>query len=322
MKKLLSNILRKLNVNGRDLPILLLSLLLAFSIWTLHNLSLKYTEYLRMPITAQCNIEGHAAESSNKNEVVARCRTTGFNILRNILLSKTTSVPVPFSRMYQDGGEVFYVTEKELIENVALIFGPEVSFEHYLTDTLYFRFPYETYRRVPIRPLHELDFKTQYTSVGEMKIEPDSVTVYGEPNRLEKLDYVYTEPIKLSHIDGSVHGVAKLEQIKGIRYAADDVRYSVDVARYVELPATVSISAVNVPPAKSMLMFPAVVDVLFRCRFPYTADVEESVSFYIDYNEFVNSRSGTCMIHVGVLPDEVISVSIEPQVAECVLTDR
>ena len=36
-------LLEKLHINGRDLAIFLLSLLLAFSIWIIHNLSLEYS---------------------------------------------------------------------------------------------------------------------------------------------------------------------------------------------------------------------------------------------------------------------------------------
>ena len=39
-------------LNGRDLAVFLLSLLLAFGIWLIHNLSLDYVRVVNVPIKA------------------------------------------------------------------------------------------------------------------------------------------------------------------------------------------------------------------------------------------------------------------------------
>ena len=58
MRKLLQRLLAYLHTNGRDVAVFLLSLLLAFSIWIIHNLSLRYNDYLKVSVVARCNIEG------------------------------------------------------------------------------------------------------------------------------------------------------------------------------------------------------------------------------------------------------------------------
>ena len=83
MRDLLHKLLKSLNFSRRDWAILLLALLLAFSVWLIHNLSLRYSDYLSVPVVAKCNIDGHAAESSDKSDIAARCRATGYNILAN-----------------------------------------------------------------------------------------------------------------------------------------------------------------------------------------------------------------------------------------------
>ena len=139
MKKVFARILEKFNINGRDLPVFLLSLLLAFSIWFLYNLSLKYIDYLQVPVVARCNIEGHSAVSAGSSDVIARCGTSGYNIIRLKSLGNRSPVTVSFSRMHSAGGELFYVTADDLQEYTHLIFGENVSLEYYLTDTLFFR---------------------------------------------------------------------------------------------------------------------------------------------------------------------------------------
>ena len=51
-----------------------MSLLLAFSIWLIHNLSLNYSDTISVPVMAQCNIDGHSNVSSNSSMIAARCR--------------------------------------------------------------------------------------------------------------------------------------------------------------------------------------------------------------------------------------------------------
>lgn len=82
MRDLFGKISEKLNISGRDAKIFIVSLLLAFSIWLIHNLSLNYFETVRIPISARCDIDGHAYKSSNSAVVLARCRARGFNLIQ------------------------------------------------------------------------------------------------------------------------------------------------------------------------------------------------------------------------------------------------
>lgn len=322
MKKVFEKILASLNINGRDLPVFLLSLLLAFSIWFFYNLSLKYIVYLQVPVVAKCNIEGHSAVSAGANDVIARCGTTGYNIIRINSFGKKFPVTVNFSQMRSAGGEMFYVTSNDLQEYIHVIYGDNVSLEFFLTDTLYFRFPYETNKRVPVRPVYELQFVPQYTIVGNMEIEPDSVTIYGEPYRLDRIDYVYTSPVKLADVRSEIHGITRLEPVKGIRFSDETARYSADVVRYVEIRRRVQIVGRDVPEDKYMMIYPPFADVRFRCKFPYIGNPAEDVVFYVDYADFQNSINGKCIARAGELPDGVISYSIEPQIFECVVSER
>ena len=99
MKKLLHRLLLSWKTNGRDWTVFFLSLLLAFSIWLIHNLSLNYSDFLTVQMTARCdNIEGHTVTSANVCKVVARCRTSGYNIIKSSLALNRAPVQVNFDR--------------------------------------------------------------------------------------------------------------------------------------------------------------------------------------------------------------------------------
>ena len=324
MRRLFLKLLHSLKYNGRDWTVFSLSLLLAFSIWFIHNLSLNYSGFLTVQMKAACDhIDGHTAQSSNSCEVVARCRTSGYNILRSGLALNRTPVMVTLDRqsLTPKSGEVFYITRKELGESAHLLYGEKVEVEYFLTDTLYFRFPYETNKKVPVFPVLSLSFKPQYMSRNNLEIDPDSVRIYGEPYHLANVDRVFTEPIKLLDLDAAAAGVARIERIKGVRLAENEVHYSIDVTRYVEITREVTIEAVNVPSDKEMMIYPSKAEVIFKCVFPMMADVDRA-TLLIDYNDYIKSRSRKCIPVPGYMPEGVLEYEIVPEIFECVLTEK
>ena len=88
MKELFHRLLKALNISGRDWVILTLSLLLAFSVWMIHNLSLKYNANLTAKVVAVCSLDGHENISSSSTEAVARGRATGYNIIESYIKAR------------------------------------------------------------------------------------------------------------------------------------------------------------------------------------------------------------------------------------------
>ena len=82
-KKIRLRLLERLHIDGRDLAGFLMALLLAFSIWLVHNLTLRYSAIMNVEVTAQSNIQGRAAESSNTAVISARCRVI-LNVIKSV----------------------------------------------------------------------------------------------------------------------------------------------------------------------------------------------------------------------------------------------
>jgi hypothetical protein len=322
LKEPIHRLLRKSGINGRDVAVFLLSLLLAFSIWISHNLSLQYSSVVSVPVIAVSNIEGHQAESSNTSPVVARCRTTGYRLLRKNRMSRRGQLRVYFSPddLHEDGEDMYHITSNELSGYFSEIFGDNVQLESFVSSSVQFRFPVENHKTVPVQAVSVVSFKQQYMALGPMKIVPDSVIVYGEPLHLQNIDRVVTETITLQNLSSGAHGMARIEAPRGgnIRLSDTEVSYALDVTRYVELHREVKVGTRNVPAGRDLTVYPSVAEVVFRCVFPLAYDPTEGVSFYVDYNDFASSINGRCVPRDSGLPSSVIDYSIEPQVLECI----
>ena len=308
-----------LNFNGRDTVIFLMSLLLAFSIWLIHNLSLYYNEVISVPVRAVCNLDGHARESSNDAVIQARLRLTGFDVLRSRRLAARNPLEVEFAPadMHSKGGEFFYVTAAELNRYVQPVFGDNARLETMLSDTVTFRFPLENHKKVPVVPVCSIHYKPQYMAVGDLRLVPDSVTVYGEPSHLDKVDRVLTRPFSLSDVKVSAHGRVRLEENGAMRLSETTVSYVLDVSRYVEIRAELPVEGRHVPAGRNLFIYPSTATVLFKCAFPVTDDPAENASVYIDYRDFASSLGGKCLPQV-ILPPGVLDCTVEPQVFDCI----
>lgn len=323
MGGILNRFLKRLNISGRDSAVFLLALLLAFSIWLIHNLSLKYNDYLRVSVVAHCNIKGHAEVSSNRCDVIARCRTTGYDVIKSGLFGRRKTLDVDFSPsvMKRKDEDTFYVTASDLQEYAHVFYGDDVSVEYFVSDTLFFRFPVEDHKKVPVNLMCSVSYRSQYVNVDEMQVEPDSIIVYGTPFQLETVKGVFTKPVKHHDVSEDVQGVAALEKIKGIRFSDTEVHYSQDVTRYVEMKKTVNVVPVNVPSGKELLVFPSNVTVVLRCMFPLLADPLESLVAEVDFEQYQQSLSGRCEVRLKNVARGVIDYEIEPLTVGCVLED-
>ena len=308
-----------LKFNGSDTAIFLMSLLLAFSIWLIHNLSLSYSEVVSVPVRAVCNIDGHARESSNDVIIQARLRLTGFDVLRSRRMASRSPLEVEFAPadMHLRGGEFFYVTANDLNRYIQPVFGDNSRLETMLSDTLTFRFPLENSKKVPVVPVCNISCRPQYMPVGELRVIPDSVVVYGEPSHLDKIDRILTRPFSLSDLKVSAHGRIRLEKNGAVRLSENTVSYVLDVARYVEIRAELPVEGRNVPPGRNLYIYPSTATVLFRCAFPVSVNPAQKASVHIDYADFASSLGGKCLPQV-VLPPGTLECTVEPPVFDCI----
>lgn len=323
MKNLFNRLLDALNISGRDWVVLILSLLLAFSVWLIHNLALKYNANLTVKVIAECNLDGHENISAATAEITARGRATGYNIIEAYIRSGRP-VKVKFSPavMQNYADDRYFVTSDRLGEYSHMIFGEDVSVEHYITDTVFFRFPSVNYKKVPVVPVTLLSFRDQYMSTRPLEVSPDSVVVEGEPYMLETVKQVFTKPIRKSDICENLSGTVPLEKIKGVSVQTSEIFYSLDVARYVEITVEVPVTAVNVPSDKNLMVFPSIVTVSVRCEFPLVEDIDDNIFMQIDYNDFKSSVNGNCNVVMSRVPKGVISYEVDPVFVNCVEETR
>ena len=324
MKDFFKRIFNLLNFDGRDWAVLLLALLLAFSIWVIHNLALKYNGNLQASIVAVSNIQGHSSKSINSCVVTAKCHATGYRHLIHGFrdLEESVEVKFPASLLKHKSGDMYYILTSELNEYSEQIFSNGIAVDYYYADTLFFRFPFENHKRVPVEAVVSLDCRQQYMLNGDVQIAPDSITIYGEPSRLEEITSIKTKPIRHSDIYSDISNTIELKTIQGIRPSESEVAYSIDVVRFTELSTEAPIMHVDVPDGRRLSVYPSVAQVKIKYEFPPVPGFSEDVRLIVDYDDFHESLSGKCKVLLLSPTEGVISYEVDPPYVECIVEEK
>ena len=296
----------------------LVCLLLSAGIWLIHTLSRTQTDIVTVSVLARSGITGRSEYSADEVAITARCHASGFRLF--YLGSGSRSVVVDFAPedFQHDEGDMYSISSNQLQRYISDIFGQGVTVESFFFDKVQFRFPAQANKKVPLIAVADISCQSQYMLASSVLLRPDSVLVYGNEDLLERVHFLETLPIERSGVRGNLSGETGLKVPEGIRVSTATVRWSIEVSRYVEIKTSMPVHVKNAHEGSALFVNPSYVDVSFKCIFPVAEDPSSKAYYYVDYDEFVSSRGGHCVVKCDSLPLGVISATLEPEVVACV----
>lgn len=312
--------------SGREWLMLFFSLLLAFFMWIVHNLSTTTASYYNFRINVTSNLEGRSDTATSEGVVVLSGKSSGFYILQNFISDRIPELSVTLDRKYfrqADTGDLFYVKGADLAGEISSVLKDRISVDMIVSDTVFFRFPRQTSKRVPVVADAMISYRPQFMSFGEMVFTPDSITIYGEADLLASVDSVRTEHIKISQAAGDIQGVCSLVPVEGIRFSDREVLYRQSIGRYVEHSMTIQPEVINLPEDKEMILLPGELKMVFRQPFAVRQEVLPSdFVVVIDYNRYISSQSSLVRPEVSISPGFVYDIELDPVMVECILRKK
>lgn len=296
--------------------------LLSGGIWLIHNLSQKYTGVVSVSVAAHSGLKGRAAAASSAVPVSARCSATGFRLLRLNHQNRDVHINVHEEDLVYSGDDRYTVSAAEMAKYSSNIFGEGVDLVTFLNQSYTFEFQPENFKTVPVRPVFSVSYKPQFMAAGPMSLSPDSVTVYGDADKLAMVDEVLTKTLNFNDLSKSVSGAVKLVPAPGLRMSDTDITWSLNVVRYVELYSDVGIGTRNVPPDVSFSVYPSRTQATFKCLFPAKSDPASTCEFFVDYDEFLKSESGRCVARAANIPPYVLEWSLAQDIFDCMVREE
>jgi hypothetical protein len=86
----------------------------------------------------------------------------------------------------------FYILSSVAANRISGQLGADIEILDIRPDTLFFSFTDMTSRKLPVKPVLDLDFDEQFMVKGNIDVEPDSVTVHGPASVIDTMKFVPT----------------------------------------------------------------------------------------------------------------------------------
>lgn len=306
---------RSLIVKNKEWVALLLSLLLSAAVWSIHNLSLKYSVVLAVPVLAECDgLDGFATQASEVSVVTAKCRATGFDILSDRRYDSGNPCRVRFSRehLHAYEGGAFYITGEEIANYTHAIFGESAGMENFIGDTLFFHFPRRDCKKVPVVLKANISLAPQYVISDSIELTPDSVLVYADPARLERIGAVETRMLITQTLSSEKRGILKLRVPSATRLSQQQITYRIPVHRCVEKIFYLPVRLENVPKGRNYLPSVKEVRLTANCVFPLEEGVEKELSVIVDAQQLLKEPGATAVLRLNRQPDWLLDYRITP----------
>ena len=313
----------------RDLRLLVASLLIACFVWAMHTFSLDYFATVPCTVRVTTSLEGYAPDATARETMLLRGKASGFFLLKARGADRKTlpvDIAVEPRHFHPVTGtdDMFYLYVSDIRDRLVDCLGDRFNIDYIETERLTFTFVPQSFVKVPVAASLDLTFRPQYMQVGEVRLKPDSVLVYGAVTELQRISEVRTRNISAHGVDKDLGGIVTLEPMDGLRFDTDRIGYEVTVDRYVETTLTLPVTAVHVPADRTLMILPSQVDVTFRSSFRprggrITAD---DLSLVVDYSDFAGAGS-TRVIPRLVTSRNIYSWRLRPELVECIqLEDR
>ncbi len=311
----------------RDWAILLISLMLSCFLWALHVLSLDYSAFLQYRVRVTTDMVGYSPTAVADEILLVRGKAAGYYILKAKGFQggpMNLEITVDKSLLTHRSDDSFILSVQTIREKVMEALGEHIAVDFFDTETLTLRFVRQSYRCVPVTVVSNLTFKPQYMQVGDIRINPDSVYVYGSEEELLQITEIKTEPVSLQGLDATANGFVNLDGPKGFKLNKEQVGYSIQVERYVEVSEIQKVAVLNVPARKSLVTLPS--EVRVSCRIPFGAKQGaffNTLSVSVDYRDVVESRNAKLIPKVAngsKIP--IYEYEIIPPVVECIIVDN
>ena len=174
----------------------------------------------------------------------------------------------------------------------------------------------ESTNKYPVEIVGEISSAIQY-EIGEIKITPDSVWVFGPKSATDTMSIVYTEPINRSELRDSLTLDVKLQSRKGVKYNPETVNIKIPVTPYTEKTFEKNIKGVGFPSSYTLKAFPSKAKVIFNVN---TAQIDsirpEDFSIGIMYGDIYGNKSDKVKLTLLKQPEGVRNIRIIPNEVE------
>jgi len=234
-------------------------------IWLINNLSESYIDNSTFILEYKNVPDSLMLLSASKNKVDVKVQASGFQFLGFNIKNKKIGIDLSTIKKANDtyfiAQEVYRKQIDKQLKSMTLL---EID-----RDTLFFEFTRMGTKEVPVNPKVKIKPPQNYILDGELKIEPDTITIRGPKSIVDTIMRINTVSAEFPEITSNfAHEVElyKGPELENVTYSNNTVMVKGNVARFSEKVIEVPIKVINLPKGIQIRTFPDNVSVLCRAK--------------------------------------------------------
>jgi len=311
MKKLLPKISQK------KLLTFSVFLLIATLFWFLNAYSREYSANLKYKIEYKGVPESFTSGEKLPEELIVTVKASGFNLFWLQNQNKKVVVDLKKHGVYDknDKTKMIFFTSKirdNLVNDTLDIQIRNIEPKYIIINT-----QKVISKNVPIVSNIKIQYKDLYMPANELKIEPDSVTIYAVKDILSKITKVETKEMSYNEVEGPIEDIIDLKPIENVNFSSSKVHIFVPVEKYTENVIKVKIEIQNCPKDYKIITFPGDVSVKFKVVLSRYEDINRSdFKAFIDYQDIIKNKPSKIKVSLKEYPEFIRDIVITPEYVE------
>lgn len=299
-------------VERRRISLFFVCLLFAVGAWMFFALSNRYVYQVQTLVHYVNFPDNKAFHSLQSDTIDLQIEGTGWQLLFSKLRINPQSVNIDLEKLEKQT----YINLSDQLSYINKQFESAQKVVNIHPDILYFDFSTRAVKKIPIRLNYDIRFENHYGISDTIQIYPSYVTVTGPVNELKKLDYWYTDTLKLKNITSNYNGKISLQRpVKAnisIYPKLVDLKLMVD--EYTEKVVDVPIVLLNNNEFKNVKLLPDKVEITFLTTLSNYSKIDRrNFEASVDLNNWKSKSYKQLPVVISKFPEFCELVKIEPQ---------
>ena len=290
------------------------SVFLAVLLWAIVTMSGNFYTSVYLPVRVHLNDSTLAVSSVSNRFVIVGVQGKGW------VLSGYYWGGDQFMDIYPEaktGSQL--ITVRDIIKSEK-IFSSETNIINVSPEVIAVTVEKRISKNVKVVPRLRLNFSEKYSLVEPPKVTPAKVVVSGPKTLVERIDSVFTEPVKLDELQDTLTFQAKLSLPKYVTSEKKYVQIFLNVQKIVDKQfRDVQVNIKGVPPKVELIIFPTKINVNLRGGINILGKLtDKDIYAYVLYGETIKDTTGALKPHL-IIPSGVRLIGWTPEKIEYVI---
>ena len=292
-------------------------ILIAGLLWLIIKLSDNYTVTVPFAIH-YVDIPASQLVIDNNQEINVTVTTTGFKLLNYYIKGKKDrkiDISLKEVKYKKSEDRLYSYNSRFIADKISEFLASNANEIMLIEDVQYFSMSRLASKRVKIVPATNFAFEKQYSYYGEPMSTPDSITIYGAVEDVNRTKEIKTKVITRKNVNQNILTRAKLDLDERLSTDIDEVEVSVNVEKYTESAVVIPI---DVPGNLDMHLYPSKVNVKYIVAMKDYAIIN-SMSFKAIVDTTNMFFSDVLPVELVLYPNNTQIIGIEPKEVEYII---